>query len=107
MGNDPPAVAPPGPAKPVLRDAKGRPYEPAVSPRLKIVLAFIFASVALLGATGAYLFTVRVLEWSRGLQYMNQFSLWMFLAHVFFGLLLLAPFVAFGCLHYASARRRK
>ena len=45
-----------GPARsPQLRDALGRPYEPAVSPRLKVLLFYTFASVALLGASGAYL----------------------------------------------------
>src|SRR5262249_3200577 len=99
MRTDPPTAAPPVPLSPVLRDARGRPYEPAVRPRLKIVLAFIFVAVALLGATGAYLFTVRVLERSRGLQYTNQFSLWMFIAHIFIGLLIVVPFLAFGFLH--------
>ena len=50
------------PTRPKLLDARGRPYEPAVSPRLKILLAFIFAGVALLGATGAYLAAVRLLD---------------------------------------------
>src|SRR5262249_2798004 len=96
------------PARKIVLDAAGRPYEPAVGPRLKILLlAFIFPCVALLGATGVYLLAIRALEWYRGLTYTNQFTLWMFIAHVFIGVLLLAPFLAFGFIHLLSARHRK
>jgi tetratricopeptide (TPR) repeat protein len=93
--------------KPVLRDARGRVYEPAVGPRLKILLAFIFACVAVLGASGVYLLAIDLLEKSRGFTYTNQFTLWMFLAHVLVGVLLVVPFLVFGFIHLASARRRK
>jgi tetratricopeptide (TPR) repeat protein len=92
---------------PSLRDAKGRPYEPAVSPRLKILLFCTFAGVALLGATGAYLVAIRLMEWSKGITYTNQFTLWMFLVHVAVGVLLTLPFLVFGFSHYATARLRK
>ena len=49
-------------AKPLTR--RGFVYEPAIGPRLKVLLFAIFASVAFLGATGAYLTSIRVLEWS-------------------------------------------
>lgn len=91
----------------VLLDAQGRPYEPAVGPKLKILLVIIFASVALLGATGAYLLSVRYLEEVRGLAVTNQFTLWMFAAHEWVGLLLIAPFLIFGLFHLATARHRK
>jgi hypothetical protein len=108
MGQDAPLPAAPAQhTRPQLRDAYGRPYEPAIGPRLKVVLVFIFASVALLGASGAYLFTIRALEWLRGQQYINQFSLWMFLAHVVVGVVLVGPFLAFGGIHLSSARHRK
>src|SRR5262249_55513597 len=90
-----------------LRDARGRPYEPAVSPRLKILLLFNFACVALLGATGVYLVAIRVMEWVRNITYTNQFTLWMFLAHVAVGVILVVPFLVFGFSHYATARHRK
>jgi tetratricopeptide (TPR) repeat protein len=90
-----------------LRDAQGRPYEPAVSPRLKILLFFTFACVALLGATGAYLVAIRVMEWAKNITYTNQFTLWMFLVHVVVGVILVVPFLVFGFSHYATARHRK
>jgi tetratricopeptide (TPR) repeat protein len=91
---------------PGLRDRRGRPYEPAVGPRLKVVLAFLFASVALLGATGIYLLAIRLLEWKRGLTYTSQFTLWMELGHIVVGLAALAPFLFFGVYHLLTARRR-
>lgn len=97
-----------GPTRsPKLRDALGRPYEPAVSPRLKILLFYTFASVAVLGATGAYLVAIRLLEWAKRNTYTNQFTLWMFLVHVVVGVILVAPFLLFGFSHYATARHRK
>jgi tetratricopeptide (TPR) repeat protein len=96
------------PARPKLRDAWGRPYEPAVGPRLKILLFVIFVGVALLGATGAYLAAISWLNWyDAPRMYTNQFSLWMFAAHAVFGILLVIPFLVFGFLHLSSARHRK
>jgi tetratricopeptide (TPR) repeat protein len=89
-----------------LRDRAGRVYVPAVGPRLKVLLAFIFAAVALLGATGAYLTAIRLLEWWRGQTYTNAFSLWMFVAHQGVGMVFVAPFLLFGFVHLASARKR-
>src|SRR5262249_56500520 len=51
------APAAPG-AAPALRDRKGNVYQPAVGPRLKVLLLFIFVAFAVLGATGAYLAAV-------------------------------------------------
>src|SRR5205085_7802939 len=65
-----------------LRDAFGRPYVPAVSPRLKLVLALIFAAVAVLGASGAYLSSVRLLEFVSGQTYTKPFKYWMLIGHV-------------------------
>jgi tetratricopeptide (TPR) repeat protein len=94
------------PAKPLLRTTRGLPYEPAIGPRLKILLSIIFISVALLGATGVYLVTIRLLEWRRGLTYTNQFTLGMFMVHVVLGVLLVAPFLYFGLTHLVTARKR-
>jgi tetratricopeptide (TPR) repeat protein len=98
-----PAVVP---AKPKLRTARGRVYEPAIGPRLKVFLAVIFAAVALLGATGAYLLAITVLEKARGLTYTNQFTLGMFMAHVVLGVLFVLPFLAFGIRHWSTAYDR-
>jgi tetratricopeptide (TPR) repeat protein len=99
-------AARPQPVKPKLRTARGLPYEPAIGPRLKVLLFVIFGSVALLGATGVYLVAIRLLEWWRHQTYTNQFTLGMFMGHVVLGVLLVAPFLFFGFTHLATARRR-
>src|SRR5262249_37591154 len=102
------AAAPPAPARPVLRDRKGFVYQPAIGPRLKVLLCIIFGGVALLGATGVYLVSISLLEWARAPQvYTTGFSLWMLFVHVFIGVLLTAPFIMFGTIHLLTARRRK
>lgn len=90
----------------VLLDARRQPYVPAVGPRLRWLLALIFASVAVLGASGVYLSAVRLLEWLRGLTVTNQFTMWMFLVHVVVGVLMIGPFFFFGLAHYFGARHR-
>jgi tetratricopeptide (TPR) repeat protein len=95
-------------AKPQWRDRTGRAYEPAVSPRLRVLLlAVIFPGVALLGATGAYLAAIRLMEWMRGQTYTNQVTLTAFLVHIVAGVLLVLPFVFFGLAHVRTAYRRK
>jgi tetratricopeptide (TPR) repeat protein len=94
------------PKRPVLRTRRGHIYEPAIGPRLKILLAIIFASVAILGATGVYLLTITLLEKFRGQTYTNWFTLSMFIAHVVLGVLIVVPFLFFGFSHLATARRR-
>ncbi len=89
-----------------IRDAWGRPYVPAVGPRLKLILAFIFASVALLGATGAYLFSIRWLDALSGRTYTTPFKYWMLILHVGVGLIALLPFLVFGSWHWRTASRR-
>lgn len=94
------------PVRPVLRTRRGQIYEPAIGPRLKVLLAIIFASVAILGATGVYLLTITLLEKYRGQTFTNWFTLSMFIAHVVLGVLIVVPFLFFGFTHLATARRR-
>src|SRR5262249_19470181 len=42
----------------------------------------------------------------RGLKYENQFSIGMFMVHAVFGVLLVVPFLFFGCVHLMTARKR-
>jgi tetratricopeptide (TPR) repeat protein len=100
-------IPPPTPAPGKLLDAHGRPYEPAVGPRLRVLLFLVFAATALLGITGVYLLSIRLLEALRDQTYTNQFTLWMFVAHVFIGLSIAVPFLAFGIIHYLKSRHRK
>ena len=94
----PPATgAPPGPLA----------YVPAIGPRLKVLLALIFASVAVLGATGAYLGAITFLNWYKSPQtYTSPFTLWMFIGHVGIGVAAILPFLVFGAYHFATARNR-
>jgi len=83
-------------------DRRGHVYTPAVGPRLKILLAAIFAVVALLGANSAYLVAITVL----GEAYQNQFYMFMFLLHLVLGLGLLLPFLVFAFTHLAMSYNR-
>src|SRR5690349_8545586 len=93
-------------ARPILRTRRGQVYQPAIGPRLKILLAVIFAGVAILGATGVYLLTITLLEKFRGQTFTNWFTLSMFIAHVVLGVLIVVPFLFFGFTHLATARSR-
>ncbi|HKB02558.1 MAG TPA: multiheme c-type cytochrome [Gemmataceae bacterium] len=82
-------------------------YVPAIGPKLKIVLALIFASVAVLGATGAYLSAISFLNWYKAPHtYTSPFTLWMFIGHVAIGVAAILPFVVFGLYHFLTARNR-
>lgn len=82
-------------------------YVPAIGPKLKVVLAFIFLSVALLGATGVYLGAISFLNWYKSPQtYTSPFTLWMFIGHIGLGIAAMLPFLFFGGYHYITARRR-
>ncbi|MCI0637839.1 MAG: hypothetical protein L0Y70_02110, partial [Gemmataceae bacterium] len=78
---------------------RGKVYEHAIGPKLRMLLAVIFLGVALLGATGFYLLAIRIFEWVQDQVYQTQFSLLMVLVHVLVGVLFIVPFVFFGCLH--------
>src|SRR3954447_752766 len=95
-------------ARRLLLDRKGRPYEPAVSPRLKRLLYAIFVTVALLGANSVYLASVTFLSWLKSpVTYENQFYIWMFLMHLVLGLGLIGPFLVFGFGHMRTSLYRK
>lgn len=84
-----------------------RVYVPAIGPRLKKLLFVVFALLAVLGANSLYLASVTFMEWSSGHSYQNQFYLLMFLGHIALGLVFTVPFIVFGSLHLATARKRK
>lgn len=85
---------------------RGKIYVRAVGPRLRILLGFIFALVALLGANSAYLASITFLEWLRGHSYQNYFYQYMFLAHLILGLVLILPVIVFGIFHIKNAHNR-
>src|SRR5262245_55960693 len=98
--------------EPEVKSAKAAPaptkkYVRAVGPRLRKLLYFIFALVALLGANSVYLAVVTATEWATGLTIQNYYYQYMFLAHLALGLLLIVPFIVFGVAHLVVARTRR
>lgn len=94
-------------SKPAQMTRAGFVYEPAIGPGLKKLLYVLFFGFALLGATGAYLVAIRAFEWWNAPQvYTNAFSLWIFIIHIGFGILLLIPFLYFGIKHWSTAKDR-
>src|SRR5438309_92155 len=94
-------AAVPAVTAPPLRDRKGRAYEAAIGPRLRVLLVFLFAAVAVLGASAIYLVSLRGFEELKGRSYWSVFSLWMFAVHQWLGVLFVLPFFLFGFLHLA------
>jgi hypothetical protein len=86
---------------------KPAPYVPAIRPWLQPLLWGTFAGFALLGATGAYLAGVSLLNWLRpDSLYTTPFTFWMFIAHGAIGVLGTLPFLVFGLAHWLTARHR-
>jgi tetratricopeptide (TPR) repeat protein len=87
--------------------ARSAPYQPAIGPKLRVLLLAVFALFAFLGATGFYLGVVSLLNYAREPHsYTTPFALWVFLAHIVIGVLGTVPFLAFGGYHWATARKR-
>ncbi|MCP3902623.1 MAG: hypothetical protein GY715_03220 [Planctomycetes bacterium] len=89
---DPPSSTPPRRVK----------YVPVVGPRLRRLLAVIFALFAVLAVNSVYLVSVTV----AGAQYQNWFYLIMFLVHLVLGLIIVLPVIVFGLVHMRNARNR-
>jgi len=84
-------------------------YVRAVGPRLRILLYVIFGLVAVLGANSAYLGSITLLGWLKrasGETYENYFYMYMFLAHLALGLVLVLPVIVFGIIHIKNAGNR-
>ena len=92
-------------ATPISRRPRSQ-YVPAVGPRLRALLAAVFALLALLGANSAYLVGVRALDVA-GVDLVNWFVPWMLLVHIALGVLVTGPLVVFGILHWFTAKDRK
>ena len=86
--------------------APRRRYEPAVGPRLKLLLGVVFGLFALLCVNALFLLAVRAAGTATGESYENLFYLYNFLAHLGLGLLIVVPVVVFGFVHMAKARQR-
>jgi tetratricopeptide (TPR) repeat protein len=82
-------------------------YVPAVGPRLNKLLAVVFGLFALLMVNAVYLVAIRAVGWWKGESYENLFYLYMFLAHLVLGALIVIPVIVFGFAHMKKARTRR
>ncbi|MGA1468348.1 MAG: multiheme c-type cytochrome, partial [Phycisphaerales bacterium] len=76
----------------------------AVSPRLRWLLRVVLGLFALLVVNSLALAAVTFVEWRTGAALQGQAYLWNVLLHLFLGLLLVVPTIAFGVLHMLKAR---
>ena len=98
-------VAAPSPV--VKKRPAPRAYVPTLGPVLRVLLAVVFGTFAVLGATGAYLLAVTVLnKVYPDRLFTTPFTFWTLLGHTGVGTLATIPFVAFGVWHGLTARRR-
>ena len=88
------------------RDRAGRVYKPAIGPKLRPLLWVILIAFAVLAANGFYMASVTALTWYTGSTQQTYFYFLMALLHVMLGLLLVAPFVAFGVAHLVTSWKR-
>ncbi len=83
-----------------------RAYVPAVGPRLRKLLFFVFGLFALLSINALYLGAVTFLEWLSGATFQGYFYQFMFLGHLALGLLLILPIIIYGAIHISNAHDR-
>ncbi len=93
--------------------ATGKPakkkYVRAIGPRLRVLLYFIFALVAILAANSVYLSAITFIEWLKtdpNTTYQSWFYMVMFGTHLGLGLSLVLPVVIFGLIHMKNAHDR-
>ena len=83
----------------------GKPKQ-AVGPKLKIVLRLVFLLFALLTINSLYLSIITFAEWLTDKSLQDRIYLYMFLIHLFLGLVLIIPFVIYGFIHMSNAKKR-
>lgn len=88
-------------SQPTAKPGRRR-YVPVVGPKLKRLLSVVFLLFAVLMVNSVYLLSVTI----AGEQLQNYFYMLMFLLHIVLGILIVAPVVAFGVIHYRNARNR-
>ncbi|WP_165234224.1 multiheme c-type cytochrome [Aquisphaera insulae] len=91
---------------PTPRDRAGRVYKPAIGKGLRPLLWIILVGFALLAANGFYLSSVTALTWYLGTTQQTFFYMLMVALHLFLGLVLVVPFLAFGVAHLVTSWKR-
>jgi tetratricopeptide (TPR) repeat protein/uncharacterized membrane protein len=84
-----------------------KPYRKAIGPKLRVLYVIVLLITALLGANSLYLLGVKVLGIMADAAYQDQFWLWMIVLHVVLGVLVVAPFIVFGAIHWRNTKDRK
>jgi hypothetical protein len=84
-----------------------KPYRKAIGPKLRVLYVIVLVITALLGANSLYLAGVKAMGALAGEAYQDQFWLWMILLHVVLGVLVVAPFLFFGLVHWRNTKDRK
>ncbi len=79
----------------------------AVGPKLKLVLRIVFFLFSLLFINSVYLSTVTFVEWFTDKSLQDQTYLYMFLAHLVLGLLIIVPFIVYGFIHMGNTKNRR
>ena len=79
----------------------------AVGPKLKILLNIVFLMFALLVINSVYLSLVTFVEWLTEKSLQDQTYLFMFLAHLVLGLIIIIPFVSYGFIHMGNTKNRR
>ena len=93
-------------ASPASRPSR-RGYISTLGPTLRVLLWCVFSSFALLGATGAYLFVVTVMNTAYDAPlFTTPFTFWTLLGHTGFGAFATVPFVIFGVWHMVTSWNR-
>lgn len=91
----------------LLEDVPKTTPKRVIGPRLRIVLVVVLATFSLLLANGIYLAAITWVQYFTGEVYEDLFYQFMFLGHLVFGFLLVAPVVLFGVIHMLAARKRR
>lgn len=97
------ASRPAGDAAPRIK----KPYRKSIGPKLRVLYVFVLLITALLGANSLYLLGVKGLGMMADAAYQDQFWLWMIVLHVVLGVLVVAPFIIFGVIHWQNTKDRK
>ncbi len=79
----------------------------AVGPKLRILLTIVFFLFALLIINSLYLTSITFAEWYLSASFQDASYLFMFLAHLVLGLLLLVPVIVYGIIHIGNTKNRR
>ncbi|HHL30986.1 MAG TPA: hypothetical protein ENJ41_00275, partial [Oceanospirillales bacterium] len=73
----------------------------------KRVLQVVFFLFALLSINSVYLLVITIAQWLTGASLQDQTYLYMFLAHLILGLLVILPLLVYGFIHIGNTRNRR